>query len=53
MELEFDCGTVAHNVGELVLALKHHLTVCADAACNEDVKTELAKYGKNGFVLVP
>lgn len=44
MELEFDCGVIAPNVGELVLALRHHLTVCTDAACIADVNANIVKY---------
>lgn len=45
MELEFDCGTVVTNVGELGMALNHHLTVCQNEACIEDVKRNIVKYG--------
>jgi hypothetical protein len=41
MTLEFDCGTVAPNVGEVPMALKWHLTLCTDESCRADVQKEL------------
>lgn len=44
MELEFDCGVVVLNVGELVMAMKHHLTICTDDDCKRDVENNLKRY---------
>ena len=41
MEIEFDCGTVASNVGNMQMAMKHHLTVCTDAECMADVAAHI------------
>ena len=41
MEIEFDCGTIVTNIGEMGLALRHHLTVCTDPACIADIKANL------------
>lgn len=46
MDLEFDCGVVVLNVGELVMALNHHLTICTDEACKQDVVNNLKRYSK-------
>lgn len=45
MELEFDCGTIVPDVGELGMALAHHVTVCTDAACIADIEKTVAQYG--------
>ena len=44
MELEFDCGTVVQNVGEPIMAMNHHITVCAHSACIEDVQSFLSQW---------
>jgi hypothetical protein len=44
MELEFDCGTIAYNVGEVGMAMRHHLTVCTDAACIADVQANMKRF---------
>ena len=46
MELEFDCGTVVQNVGEPIMAMNHHITVCAHSACIEDVQSFLSQFRK-------
>lgn len=46
MELEFNCGVVANNVGELVMALRYHLTICTVEACRADVEESIIKYGR-------
>lgn len=45
MEIEFDCGTIAPNVGVLSMALKAHLEVCVDEACKQDVLDNIKKFG--------
>ena len=46
MEIEFDCGTIVPNVGELVLAMRSHLMFCIDQACIADVKQTILTYAK-------
>lgn len=46
MEIEFDCGTIVPNVGELVLAMRSHLMFCTDQACIADVKRTILKHIK-------
>lgn len=48
MELEFDCGTVAQNVGVPIMAMRYHTTVCTNEACIADVKSEISKHEKSG-----
>jgi hypothetical protein len=50
MQLEFDCGIVAPNVGELVMALRYHLTICEDVSCKKDVEENILKYGRRKLV---
>lgn len=44
MELEFDCGVVVQSVGNLVMALNHHLTICTNEDCKRDVENNLKRY---------
>ena len=48
MDIEFDCGVTAAGIGEPVLALRHHLTICEDSACRADVEAELTNLTKLG-----
>lgn len=45
MTIDFDCGATATNVGELGMALKHHLSECDDPQCVADVNATLKQYG--------
>lgn len=43
MDIEFDCGATALNVGELGMAIRHHLTECIDDDCRADAEATLKK----------
>jgi hypothetical protein len=45
VEIGFDCGTIVYNVGEPLLAMRYHLTICEDESCMADVEESILKYG--------
>lgn len=45
MQIEFDCGQTANNIGALGLACKAHIGKCDNAACQSEVQAEAKKAG--------
>jgi hypothetical protein len=47
VEIGFDCGTIVYNVGEPLLAMRYHLTICDDESCMADVGANIVRiFGK-------
>jgi hypothetical protein len=44
MEIEFECGTVKKNIGNLVLALQAHIKECSNDKCKQDCEKNIQKY---------